>query len=273
MSVLRTGELTQRVLSHYGTAEGKSDGKYVALTQVRAATGWADPSTADVMIMGNWPSTGAELEGFEVKVSRADWLNEVKAPDKCQPTKKYCDRWWLVIADEIFVREEELPEDWGMMVAVNRGLKVVKKAPKLNPQPLDNLFVASMLRADNREQIPIDLHNEKMKDAVRDAEAAMKAKYQSLRDYVKFLNSGLGIELDWKKSYGYAEYVHHWVASIKKTGHTYDKEELLALIKAALSEDLDDIGYRLYSARDDARKILEIADKALKENGTDWSKR
>lgn len=269
---MRTGELTEKLLSHYNTSEDATTNKYIAVTQVRSNGTYAE-STADAIVIGNWPSSGYEIEGFEVKVSRSDWLNELKDPQKSERIKVYCHRWWLVIADASFVKDGELPEDWGMIAPSGSGLKVVKKAPQLTPEPPDVGFISSLMRADKRESIPIDVHKDKMKDAVRDAEAAMKAKYEALRDYVKFLNTGLGIELKWQKSYGYREYVHHWVAHLTKTSRTKSKEELLALLKSVLAEDLEHIGYKLWSARNDAKEILERADAALKATDTDWSKR
>jgi hypothetical protein len=268
---MRTGELTEMLLSHYHTNEDATTNKYIAATQVRSNGTYAE-ATADAVVIGNWPSSGYEIAGFEVKVSRSDWLNELKDPNKAEHIKKYCHRWWLVIADMDMVKPGELPDGWGMKAVTNGYLKTIFEAPLLTPEPPDVGFITALMRANKRETIPLDVHNDKLKDAVRDAEAAMKLKYQSLRDYVKFLNSGLGIELKWQKSYGYGEYVHHWVAHLKKSGHTKNKEELLALLKSVIAEDLDSVGYKLWAAREDAKAIFELADKALKENGTKWSK-
>lgn len=270
--MLRTGELTEMLLAHYHTTEDAVTQKYIAVTQVRSNGTYAE-STADAIVMGNWPSSGYEIAGFEVKVSRNDWLNELKDLNKSERIKKYCHRWWLVIADADMTKPGELPEGWGMKAVVGGRIKTIFEAPLLTPESPDVGFITALMRADKRESIPIDVHNDKMKDAVRDAEATMKAKYQGLRDYIKFLNTSLGIDLKWQKSYGYGEYVHHWVAHLKKSGHTKDKEELLKLLKSMLAQDIDQIGYKLWCARNDAREILEIADKALKENGSDWSRR
>lgn len=129
---LRTGDLTHLVISKYNALHGAANlGKYIALTQVASSTGGAN-NIADVMILGAWHSSGNLLEGFEVKVSRADWLNEVKNPAKCLPSKQYCHKWWLVISDASMVKEGELPDDWGMMTVENGVLKIVKKHLCLN---------------------------------------------------------------------------------------------------------------------------------------------
>lgn len=269
---MRTGELTELLLSHYHVYEDATTQKYIATTQVRSNGTYAE-STADAVIIGNWPSSGYEIAGFEVKVSRSDWLNELRDMGKSDKIKRFCHRWWLVVADKDMVKDGELPEGWGMKAVTNGYLKTLVEAPLLNPVTPDIGFITALMRANKRESIPIDVHNDKMKDAVRDAEATMKAKYQSLRDYVKFLNSGLGIDIKWQKSYGYGEYVHHWVAHMKKSGHTKNREELLALLKSVLAEDVDTLGYKLWSARESAKAILEIAEKALAENDGKWSER
>lgn len=210
---VRTGELTEKVWRHFGPG-------YTKLTQVRAATGWADMNTADMMVMGEWPSTGNELHGFEIKVSRSDWLNEVKHPTKNQSVKSYCDRWWLVIADETMVKEGELPDDWGMLSWQGRGkkLRVVKKAPKLDAQTLDHCFVASLLRHNEKEMLPIDVHKDALRDAARDAAAFEKKKSAELFQFVRTLVTGLGIDVRESKDYDYTRRTKvftKWTAQVK----------------------------------------------------------
>src|SRR3990167_2764101 len=99
---------------------------YAFLPEVRNSTGFSGAvRTADAIVMGLWPSRGIELEGFEIKTSRQDWMNEIKQPDKSDAIAKYCDRWWLVIGDEKIVKDGELPATWGLMVpGKNNTLKV-----------------------------------------------------------------------------------------------------------------------------------------------------
>jgi hypothetical protein len=102
--------------------------------------------SCDAMVMGLWPSKGLELEGVEIKVTRADWLNELRDPDKSKAFRQYCDRWWLVISSRDMVKEGELPADWGMMWVRNRKLVVSKGAPKLEPLVMDRNMLAGLLR-------------------------------------------------------------------------------------------------------------------------------
>lgn len=256
--MIRTGELTAMVVNKYGGERAAENlAKYIPLTQVAASTGGAN-NIADVMVLGAWRSSGNLLEGFEVKVSRSDWMNEVKDPNKCLATKRYCDRWWLVIADKDMVKDGELPEDWEMMSVVDGALKIIKKAPILSPIPMSHDFVASLLRTDARGNVPLDVHRDQMKDAVRDAEQAMKKKYASLLEYVKFLNKTFGIELE--KS----QWSEQWSAKIKQgygTRH-FTQDQLLEMVRHALAEDYKDLSYKYDRMREIAEDVIKITGEA-----------
>lgn len=255
---LRTGDLTHMVINKYGGENGAANlGKYIVLTQVAASTGGAN-NIADLMVLGAWHSSGNEVEGFEVKISRADWLNEVKNPNKCQPSKQYCHRWWLVIADPTMVKDGELPDDWGMMAVVNGVLKVIKKAPKLEPVPLSVDFVASLLRTDARETIPLDVHRDKLKDARREFKVEVEAKYAELLRYVRWMNKFLGIKFkEGKEFYNVAD---AWRGSFNGDSRAYSNEEFVALIKAALGSNLRDLDYKIKWMRDSAEDIIKKID-------------
>ena len=56
--------------------------EYALFYEVANATGSAATRSADAIAMGLWPSRGLYLQGFEIKVSRSDWLSELKNPAK-----------------------------------------------------------------------------------------------------------------------------------------------------------------------------------------------
>jgi hypothetical protein len=89
-----------------------------------------------------------EVHGIEIKVSRMDWLRELRKPNKSTAIQKYCDRWWVVVSDKEIVNVDggELPPTWGLMVVKGGKLYNVVEAPKLKSEPLDRGFVAALLR-------------------------------------------------------------------------------------------------------------------------------
>lgn len=77
-----------------------------------------------------------DIHGFEVKVSRADWLREKHTHDeefpaawKSYPWGRYCTHWWLVVPHKDIVQPGELPEGWGLLVGSKR-LRAVHQAAR-----------------------------------------------------------------------------------------------------------------------------------------------
>ena len=121
--------------------------RYAYAEHVRSSTSWSR-RTADFIAMDMWPSQGLHLHGHEVKVSRSDWLTELRDPSKAEEFKQYMDRWWLVIADRAMVKPGELPDGWGLMALGQGGaLRMVRDAPILTPAPMPKKMLASLLRA------------------------------------------------------------------------------------------------------------------------------
>ncbi len=119
---------------------------FAMLYEVRDAAGFSAQRSADVVMVGLWPSRGCQIDGMEIKVSRSDWLRELKKPEKAEAFVPYCDRWWIVAGNMDVVKLSELPPTWGLMVPSCRGLKIVTEAPKLDAKPLDRSLLAAMLK-------------------------------------------------------------------------------------------------------------------------------
>lgn len=267
---IRTGELTRRVLAHFGcTGETYSGGqKFIGLTQLRADAGW-DVQTGDVVIMGAWGSTNHNIQGFEVKISRSDWLNEVKKQGKNDEIKQYCDRFWLVIADEKMVKDGELPDDWGMMIVSGTGLKVVKQAPRLDPKPVTKGFVAMMLRSNQSDVIPADVHADTVKDIKREYEKQFKEYYSSSVQFIKDIKKELGINIE-HSDYGDKKWyatVANWriTKELGQGSHHLSAKKLAAIVKIVLNRDLDNIRWQLESAVGSAESIIKIAKEFKKD--------
>lgn len=124
------------------------------IEEFRSGTGWAREQRADAIAMHLWPSKGLELVGFEIKISRSDWLHELKQPNKADHVKQFCDRWYLVVSDlKIIKYAHELPDGWGLKFLENGVIKTMIEAPKLNPIPIDRLFLASLMRRIGKSKI------------------------------------------------------------------------------------------------------------------------
>lgn len=139
----RTAELLAALARRILGPEGQGH-RAVAIDEVRASVS-PGSRTADLLSLGLWTSRGFLFEGWELKVSRSDWLNELNAPEKADAVARYCDRWWLVTLPDI-VGAGELPSTWGHMIRNGRRWTCAQEPTALDPEPIPRDFLAALLR-------------------------------------------------------------------------------------------------------------------------------
>lgn len=137
---------------------------------------------ADGVAINMWASRGYAIHGFEVKVSRSDWLRELKRPDKAEPIITKCDHFWLVAPDDVYLIDE-VPPTWGILAFKEGKLREKRKAPLLEPKPITRAFVAQMFRrsADKEVRNIQALIDKALQDehAKIDARVAEQVKYKT----------------------------------------------------------------------------------------------
>lgn len=130
---------------------------------------------ADAVAVNLWSSRGHAVHGFEIKVSRSDWLRELKQPEKAEDVYQYCDHWWIV-APKGVVKDGELPPTWGLLELRAAGIVQQIAAPRLSPIPITREFFASLIRRGNDGIVQIA---ERMQhNATRAAEAQIDARVE-----------------------------------------------------------------------------------------------
>lgn len=145
--------------------------EWALVSGLRNGTGYSRGTTrtADAVALNLWPSRGLALHGFEVKLSRRDWLRELKNPAKADEIAVYCDFWWLVVSDVEIVKKSELPFGWGLLAAETKGdkhvLRSVCEPAKRNAKPLDREMIAAFCRCAVAGMIPESSVARKISDA------------------------------------------------------------------------------------------------------------
>ncbi len=184
-----------------------SSAAWAFFAEVSNATGSYVCNRADGLAISLWPSRGLHFHGFEVKVSRRDWLNELKRPRKAETIGKFCHFWWLVIGDESIVADGELPSGWGLQLVRKTKLIVLKEAPMLEPQPPTHGFVAAVLRKYADAMIPRATLTEQLeherKELIQQAQSSTKFEVEqlkkgraNLRKSIAEFESASGISID-----------------------------------------------------------------------------
>ncbi|SHX32445.1 Uncharacterised protein [Mycobacteroides abscessus subsp. bolletii] len=114
LSTLKTTDLLALLRRHY-IKPGQPLPGGVFLHEVGGNGSWGASARADAIYVGFTSSSGRILVGHELKVSRADWLNELNKPGKADQWADQCHTWWLVVNDLSIVQDGELPPGWGLM--------------------------------------------------------------------------------------------------------------------------------------------------------------
>ena len=135
---------------------------------LRLGTGFRQDSaqTIDAFAVALWPSKGSGSYAYEIKVSRSDFLRELKQPLKRRLALRFSNMFWFVTPEGL-VRLEEVPIECGLLeVRRNQTPKlfdadpdrpwrshVVVPAPWRDvPAPTWNLFAAVARRVQRLEQ-------------------------------------------------------------------------------------------------------------------------
>jgi hypothetical protein len=96
--------------------------KYVWATEVTVDERRMDATTIDTS------KSPFYLEGFEVKVSRADWLND-KGSHKSTPARNAVDRFWFVFGSADIYKVAEVPPECGIIhIADEKAVKIREAA-------------------------------------------------------------------------------------------------------------------------------------------------
>lgn len=103
----------------------------------------------DAVAVGMWRKTEHLVHGFEIKVSRADLLAELRDPDKAAAGVAACDTWSLVLAPGLLRPDDVLPDGWGVLVAGKRALRWSQR-PARRVGVQDARFNAGLLQASLR---------------------------------------------------------------------------------------------------------------------------
>lgn len=144
------------------------------MEEVAPATG-GGTGYADAVAVNLWNSRGHSVQGFEIKVSRSDWLRELKKPAKAESVYQYCDFWWIV-APKGVVLAGELPPTWGLLEVGPASIRMVTQGPKLESKPMTRAFFASLIRR-STENIATT--------AQRMQQSAVNAAYAQIEERVK----------------------------------------------------------------------------------------
>ncbi len=107
---------------------------------------------ADALSIGMWPSRGHDIDFFEIKCSRSDWLSELKDPAKADVFYPYVNNMYLVVPTRKIVHDDELPPGWGLIICRGDGLRKAVKATRKEAAPMPAPMLAAVIAAERRHK-------------------------------------------------------------------------------------------------------------------------
>ena len=118
---------------------------YMVLEQVANSTGSSlNHRWIDAAVFSLWPSKNLTRAAFEIKVSRSDFIHELRNPQKHEWVMKYFHEFWF-IAPKGVISIDELPGGAGLMQPRGDSL-VIKKHCSRNYSPdLDPKILAAFM--------------------------------------------------------------------------------------------------------------------------------
>lgn len=265
MTVATAAAMTEKQLlellrrRHARNGNGGS-GEYAFLTHVRNDAAFNATRTFDALAMSLWPSRGLTLHAFEIKVSRGDWLRELKEPAKAEAAAKVCDRFSMVVANESIIAEGELPATWGLLAVRGGRLVCVKDAPLLpnaDPKrPISRGFLVALLRAHGAVPLVELRELEAARQEAREQERDLSQRLidsanktaADLRDRISAFEAASGLTLT------------YWSG-------TQDPAAVGRAVKAVLEGDAraDHARKALARARDDLQRAADHVNRLLEE--------
>lgn len=246
------------------------ESQYAIFSQVADETGARQSRWADAIAFGLWPSRGLEIEGFEIKVSRSDWLSELKDPSKSSAIQRYCHRWWIVAGSRKIIKPEEIPKSWGLLIPRGNDMLEAKvPAPLLTPKKISRKFCAAVMRraAEGHQRTLRNIKDELYKEAKDKAEeiAVLIAKREIDEELIE-------AKMEISRRDGEIRRLKHRL-------NQYEKIESAAGVKLsqinfpgllnnlsqraldAESSHIEGASYRIKKAIEDLEGLLERADK------------
>jgi hypothetical protein len=242
---MTTAAIRKAVLAKFCAPE------WATFLEVHNGTGSTQRRSADAIAMNLFPSRGLRLHGFEFKVSRGDWLRELKDPTKSDPIQRYCDHWWIVALPDI-VRPDELPPTWGLYVLKGSGLHAIAKAPPLERRPIDPPFLAALLRRahefagrnlDEEVRKRTAVAEARVEERVKREVETRTSKHEVLRQAVAEFEAASGIKIADGLWYSGSQEIGAAVKLVRQAGvmDTYSGAERLAKVAREVADRIETV--------------------------------
>jgi len=125
--------------------------QWVYIHEMPEGTGGACRGFIDGFAINCWHCNDLEKVAYEIKVSRSDFLKELKFPEKRRAALLFSNQYYFVTPKGL-VKKEEIPLECGLIEWEGENLVVALKAPTRAAHPPSWTFMAAALRTYGHQQ-------------------------------------------------------------------------------------------------------------------------
>jgi hypothetical protein len=131
---------------------------FAHVREFRPSTGYkGDERRIDLWVINRAPSAGMPAHSVEIKISRSDWLRELKSPTKSRLALAVSNYMWLACPSGV-AKPEELPPMWGLIEVDPLAEWNYEKIKTIHPAEYRDKvrptwgMIASLIRGMEREE-------------------------------------------------------------------------------------------------------------------------
>jgi hypothetical protein len=153
---------------------------YATFPELACGTGASDGAntTIDLWVMALWPSDNLRRIAVEIKVSRGDYLREIKRPNKRKRALRYSNQFYFATPKGL-LKPEELPPEAGLIEVDDQGTthEVVPAPYRETFPPTWEFMAAVMRRLDWLTCVDTDEAKRRVMDAMRILQPGVEGKH------------------------------------------------------------------------------------------------
>lgn len=123
---------------------------------------------ADFIALRLWGHRYGPVHGFEIKVTRQDFLHEMRQPEKRAALEAVCGACWFVAPAGV-LQLEELPPGWGWLELQKKGLRMRRTASTSANAQVPVAFMGKLMK----RVLDAGYHNRDQRPAVLDFPARL----------------------------------------------------------------------------------------------------
>lgn len=242
--------------------------EWATFAELNIGTGSNGGRWIDFYAMNCYPSKGNLKVAYEIKASRADFLREMKQPNKRAAAEKLADECYFV-APHGLIAADEIPEGWGLIVMNKGGLRMVKQAKQRRIETLPISFVLSIARRSSEpapelpaaiwvyagQEIPADklreIADQATRATIRDAEWKAKDELGQSNEF-KLMQ---GIQAVIRDVLGYRVSVNPDLLRSRLTANQSGRQPLNPFMGTRMREAIDEL----------QRSLKELKEKGILE--------